>query len=136
MIRRDGNDFTGYWRLERKSPLLTVALDVVQQAHYQKVGAGKWICRAYANDISEVENAGTANEKKLPPDQGKGFLWRFYAYWSLEATDNGVLAECRTLSLSRDIPQALSFLIQPFVQSLPRESLTATLKYTRAAVEK
>ncbi len=136
LIRREGNDITGYWRLERKDPLVPVVLDVEQQAHYQEVRPGKWICRAYAKNISEIENPGTAREKKFPPGEGTGFLWRLYAYWSLEATNGGVLGECRTLSLSRNIPAALAWAIKPFVQSLPRESLASTLRDTRAAAAK
>lgn len=136
LIRRKGNDLVGYWRLEYKQALLTVALDVEQHAHYEKVGPGKWVCKAYAKNISEVDDPGTPREKKLPPGEGKGFLWRLYAYWSLEATNRGVVAECRTLSLSRDIPPALAWAIKPFVQSLPRESLAATLRDTRAAAMK
>ena len=136
LIRRDGNDVTGYWRLERKQGLLKVVLDVQEEAHYEEVGPGKWICKAYANNIAEIENAGKPNEEKLPPDDGNGFLWRLYGYWSLEATHGGVLAECRTLSLSRDIPNAVAWIIKPFVQSLPRESLTSILQQTRIAATK
>jgi len=133
LIRRDGNNLVGFWRVEWKYPPLTVVLDMVQEAHYQEIAPGKWICKAYTKDISEVENAGTAREKKLPPGVGEGFLWRMYAYWNLETVDGGVLAECRTLSLSRTIPPMLAWAIKPFVQKLPRESLAATLRETRKA---
>jgi len=136
LVRRKGNDLTGFWRLERKDQLVPVVLDVEQEAHYQQLGPGKWTCRAYAKNISEVQNAGTPNEKKFPPGEGVGFLWRLYAYWSLESTNNGVLAECRTLSLSRSVPAALAWAIKPFIQSLPRESLGSTLRDTRAAAVK
>jgi hypothetical protein len=134
LLRRNGNDLTGYWRLQRKPQLIPVAFDVEEEAHYREIAPGKWICRAYAKKISEVDNPGTSSEKILPPGNGQGFLWRLYAYWSLETTNGGVLAECRTLSLSRNIPAGLSWAIKPFIQSLPRESLTSTLKNTRAAV--
>jgi hypothetical protein len=136
LLRRDGNDVAGYWRLEWRDPLLTVVLDVKQRAYYQEIAPGKWTCRAYAHDISEVQNAGTEREKELPPGEGHGFLWRFNAYWSLEAVDGGVLAECRTVSLSRDVPQVLAWAINPFVQKLPRESLVSTLEHTRDAAGK
>ncbi len=136
LIRRDGNHLTGYWRLERKDPLFPVVLDVVQDAYYQQAGPGKWTCRAYAKNISEVQNAGTPQGKKLPPGQGNGFLWQFYAYWSLESTGNGVLAECRTLSLSRSVPAGLMWAVKPFIQKLPRESLASTLENTRTAAAK
>ena len=133
LLSREGNDIKGSWRLERKQ-VLTVVLDVNQQVHWQEIGPGRWVCRAYATDIREVQNAGTTQEQILPPGQGRGFLWRLYAYWSLESTHAGVLAESRSLSLSRSIPAALSFMIKPFVQSLPRDTLTGTLEHTRAAV--
>lgn len=136
LVRRNGNDVTGYWRLERKDPLVPVVLDVEQDAHWEQVSPGKWVCRAYAKNISEVQNAGTDREKKLPPGQGVGFMWKLYAYWSLETVNGGVLAECRTLSLSRSIPATVAWAIKPFVQTLPRESLTSTLRETRTAAEK
>jgi hypothetical protein len=120
--------------LQHKPQLIPVAFDVEQAAHYREIAPGKWICRAYAKKISEVDNPGASREKVLPPGEGQGFLWRLYAYWSLEATNGGVLAECRTLSLSRNIPAGLNWAIKPFIQSLPRESLTSTLKNTRVAV--
>lgn len=136
LLRRNGNDITGYWRLERKDPLLAVVLDLEQESHYQEIAPGKWICRAYANKISEIENAGTSREKRLPPGQGQGFLWRMYVYWTLESLNGGVLAECRTLSLSRSVPPALTWVIKPFIQNLPRESLAGTLRLTREAAQK
>ncbi len=131
--RKDG-EITGEWRLRRTSPFLTLVLEVPEHEFYREVSPGKWICRAYAKDISEIENPGEKDEKKLPPGEGQGFLWRLYGYWSLEETNDGVLAECRTLSLTRDVPAAFAWIAKPFLQSVPRESLTATLKSTRAAV--
>jgi hypothetical protein len=136
LIHRDGNNITGFWRLERRQSVLSVALDVTQDAHWREIAPEKWVCRAYAKNISEVEHAGTPEEKALPVGKGRGFLWRLYAYWSLQATHGGVLGECRTLSLSRDIPAGLAWAIQPFVTSLPREALAGTLRDTRSAVAK
>ena len=136
LLRQNANTFTGYWRLERKDPVLPVVLDVEQDARYEEVGPGKWVCRAYAKNISEVEKPGTPQEKKLPPGEGNGFLWRLDAYWALESRNNGVLTECRTLSLSRGIPVALTWAIKPFIQKLPRESLASTLRNTRSAAAK
>lgn len=134
LIERKGNDVKGYWRLERKNPIVTVDFDVYQDAHYEQIAPSKWVCRAYAKDISEVDNPGSSGEKKYSPGEGSGFLWRVYAYWSLQEMSGGVLAENRSLSLSRDIPLAVSWIIKPFVQDVPRQSLESTLKNTRRAV--
>jgi hypothetical protein len=134
LLRRNGEAVTGYWRLEKKDQVIPVVLDVIDEAKYQEIAPGKWVSHAYANDIVEVENAGKENEKKMPPGRGNGFLWRLYAYWSLEAMDGGVMAECRTLSLSRGIPIGLGWAIKPIIKSFPRDSLTATLRETRTVL--
>jgi hypothetical protein len=136
LISRSGGEVSGEWRLRRTSPFLTLVLDVPEREFYTEISPGKWTCRAYAKDISEIQNAGENDEKKLPPGRDQGFLWRLYGYWSLEETNGGVLTECRTLSLTRDVPSAIAWIAKPFLQSVPRESLGSTLKSTRAAAVK
>lgn len=136
LVQRNGDNLTGYWRLQRRNAFVTVALDVTQDAHYEQIAPGKWICRAYASQISEVDNPGTAEERKLASGEGYGFLWRLYGYWSLEAANGGIMAESRSLSLSRDIPSALAWAIKPLIQNVPRESLESTLRNTRSASAK
>ena len=136
LISRKDGDIKGYWRLVRTQSVVTAVLDVTQEAHWMELAPGKVICRAYTRDISEVEHADTPEEEILPPGQGRGYMWRLYAYWSLKSVNGGVLAECRTASLSNDIPAMLSWIIKPFVQSLPRDSLAGTLEHTRDAAEK
>lgn len=136
LLSRRGDNIVGLWRLERKQGLISVVLDVTQDAHWQQVRPGEWFCRAYARKIEEVERTLVGRQKVLPVGRGRGFLWRLYAYWTLEAINGGVLAECRTLSLSRDIPPSVAWAIEPFVATLPREALAGTLRDTRAALLK
>jgi hypothetical protein len=131
LVNRQGNDVVGYWRLERKQQFVPAVFDVQDEAHYRQLAPGKWICRAYANDIREVQDAGSSKEKDSPLGEGLGLLWRFNAFWSLEASGSGVLAECRTISLSRAIPSGMGWIIKPFIQNVPRESLASTLQNTR-----
>jgi hypothetical protein len=133
LVKRTGDTLEGYWRLEQRH-VVTVDFDVYQDAHYQRLGAGKWVCKAYARQVSEVEHAGERDEHRFRDGEGHGYLWRLYAYWSIEPVANGTLAECRTISLSRDVPPFLGFFIRPFIHDMPRESLTATLRDTREAI--
>jgi hypothetical protein len=135
-IRQNGSDTIGYWRLQQRRGLVPVILEVEQAAHYEQPQPGKWICKAYAKDITEVDTSLFTRGRKFPPGEGHGYLWRLYAYWSLEDYAGGVLAECRTLSLSRDIPQGLTWAVGPYVQKMPQESLTSTLRETEVAVGK
>ncbi len=134
LVKRQGDDITGYWRLERKQPFVPAVFDVQQEAHYKQVAPGRWICRAYADDIREVQDAGTKKEQDYPLGEGLGLLWRMNAFWSIEVHGDGVLAECRTISLSRSIPNGMGWMIKPFIQNVPRESLTSTLLNTRKTI--
>jgi hypothetical protein len=53
------------------------------------------------------------------------------SYWLLEQRDDGVLAEFRSVTLTRDIPAALNWIVAPMVKNLPKETLEFTLEKTR-----
>ena len=130
LISRSGNDFQIYLRL-RKKKIITVVLDTDHDVHYQAVGRMRWICRSRTTRVAEVENAGSHEERVLPPDTGYGFLWRLYSYWRFEERNGKVVIECRAISLTRDIPFGLAWAIEPIIQKLPKESLINTLSATR-----
>jgi hypothetical protein len=133
LIGRQENDFQIYLRL-RKKKIITVILDTEHEVRYFSANSKRWGCRSHTTRISEVEDAGKPAERARPPDTGYGFLWRLSSYWRFEEKDNCTLIECRAISLTRDIPKALAWIIQPMVLKLPRESLKATLEATRRAL--
>ncbi len=143
LISHDGNDFKIFLRLLKKK-IITVVLDTDHDVHYSEVSPGRWFCRSYTTRIVEVEDAGTEKEHALDPDTGYGFLWRLYSYWKFdEKSDerrppapaaNGVYIECRAISLTRDIPYGLGWIIEPIIRNLPQESLIHTLECTRKAL--
>ena len=56
------------------------------------------------------------------------------SYWRFEEADGGVYAECRAISLSRDVPLGLGFMLKGFLEKFPKESMVNTLRVTKAAV--
>jgi hypothetical protein len=136
LLHRSGNHFSGYWRLSRDSNLVKVTLDLYEDADYLSPAPGKWLCEAHTPKIIQIDAAGTPQEKALPDGVGYGFLWRMDSFWLLEERNGGVLAECRSLSLSRGIPAAVAWMIKPYVDSQPRDAMQSTLESTRAAVER
>lgn len=134
LISRRGNDFQIYLRLLKKK-ILTVVLDTGHDVQYRSLDRKRWTCRSYTTRIAEVENAGTPKESVLPPDTGFGFLWRLYSYWRFQERDAGVYIECRAISLTRDVPFGLGWVIEPIIQKLPKESLINTLVATRTALQ-
>jgi hypothetical protein len=134
LISKDGNDFGIFLRLLKRK-IITVVLDTYHDVHYQRVSDDQWYCRSYTTRIAEVDDAGTVKEKIYPPDTGYGFMWRLYSYWRFAGEKNGVVVECRGISLTRDIPFGLGLIIEPIIKSLPRESLVNTLMATCKALQ-
>ena len=91
--------------------------------------------RSVATRIAEVADADQPSEHEKPIGHDGGFLWRMNSYWRFEEKDGGVYVEVESISLTRDIPTGLGWLIGPFVTNIPRESLLMTLGSTRSAVE-
>jgi hypothetical protein len=103
--------------------------------------SAQWVqrdaCHAYAfvvaTRIQEVTNDGR-HRRLLPENQGSGFIWRLYGITRLEERDGGVYVEIETMALSRDIPAALRWFIEPIVRRVSRSSLAISLSQTRDAV--
>jgi hypothetical protein len=133
LLSRQGDDFKIYLRLLKKK-IITVVLDTHHDVHYSSLGQTRWFCRSYSTSISEVEGVGKPSEKVVPPDTGYGFLWRLDSYWRFEERDGGVYIECRAISLTRDVPKGLGWMIEPIIRKLPRQSLINTLTATRQAL--
>jgi hypothetical protein len=133
LIGHTGNDFQIYYRL-RKKKVITVTLNTFHDVHYSPVDSTRCYSRSYSTKIAEVANADTPNEREKPVGQDGGFLWRINSYWKFEEKDGGVYVEYESISLTRDIPTGLGWLITPFVTSIPKESLEMTMGSTRAAL--
>jgi len=125
--RREGDMFDVYFRFVQKR-IITVVLDVDSDARFRTVDASRVEGRVYSKRIAEVENAGEPDERVGTPDDGHGYLWRLYTYCRFQQVDDGVYVEFETISLTRDVPFGLGWVIRPFITSVPRESLVFTLE--------
>jgi hypothetical protein len=131
---RDGDHFRIYLRF-RRHKIVTAVLNTEHEVDYFHDGPGRVHSRSTAVRIAEVENAGKSDEREKPPGEDGGFLWRMETWWRMEERDGGVYVQSEVVSLTRDIPAMLNWLIGPFVTSIRKETLTATLNATRKAVE-
>ncbi len=133
LLSRSGQDFKIFYRI-RKHDVITVTLDTEHDVRYTRLDDRRWSSRSVSTRIAEVVDAGQPGEHELPVGQDDGFLWRINSYWRFVARDGGVYVECESISLTRDIPTGLGWLIGPFVTSIPKESLESTLANTRSGV--
>ncbi|MGA7921481.1 MAG: hypothetical protein WCA38_17615 [Candidatus Acidiferrales bacterium] len=133
VLRHQGDDYFVLLRFQ-KSKIITTVIDTNQEIRYYRVDGTQAWSRSRTTRVQEVQNAGKPNEKLLPEGHDRGFMWRMNTYWRFEEKDGGTYVECQAISLTRDIPAGLGWMVGPFVTSVPKESLTFTLVSARAAL--
>ena len=134
IITRNGDDFQILLRF-RRTKVITVVVDTYHDVHYGRLDDQHVYSFSHTTRIQEVENPGKQDERERPVGDDHGFLWRLNTYWRLQQADGGVYVQCEAVTLTRDIPTGLGWLVGPFVEKVPRESLTFTLAATRTAIE-
>jgi hypothetical protein len=132
---RDGNEFRVFLRFRRQK-IVTVVLDTNHAITYSRDSPLRAHSRSSATRIAQVEEPGGPGEKEKAPGDDDGYLWRMETWWRMEERDGGVYVQNQAVTLTRDIPTGLGWLIEPFVTKIPKETLEFTLQATRRAVLK
>lgn len=133
LLSRDEDNFKIFLRLVRKK-VVTVRYNTEHLVSYRTHSRTKVSSRSVASKIAEISGAGTSKETEKDAADDSGFMWRLHSYWRYEETNGGVIVECESISLSRSIPFGFSWLVGPFVESVPRESLNGLLVSIRDGV--
>ena len=134
-LSRDGNRFKVALRFHVKK-ILTVTMDTENAAEFVHPAADRAHSRIRSTRVTEIEDAGTAGERPKPAGEENGFMWNLNTYWRFLERDDGTYIQCESLTLSRDVPFALAWIIRPLVTQMPKESLTFTMGKTREALLK
>jgi len=120
----------------RQHHVITVVLDTTYDVIFGQLDAQHAYSISRSTQISEISSPGTAKEHALSGSEEHGFLWRLNTYWSCEQRDGGIYVQIESASLTRSIPTGLGWVIRPFVESVPRESLEFTLHAVCDALRK
>jgi hypothetical protein len=120
--------------LINKSWLTKNALDSDYHSSYIQVDASRWYSISDTTRVQEIADYGQPDERKLPADEGSGYLWRLHSITRFEERDGGVYVEVEASALSRDIPGSLRWLVDPIARRVSRHSLLTSLRQTQDAV--
>jgi hypothetical protein len=112
----------------RRTRIVTVVYDTVHDVRFVRNGPARASSVSIATKIAEIANPGTPRERELATEDDHGFLWRLNAYWRYEEVAGGVLAECESISLSRDVPFGLETIAGPLINGAARESMEHALR--------
>jgi hypothetical protein len=133
LAKSGANEFHIYLRLKQVE-VITVVLDTEYDVRYTRIDRDHAYARSYSIRIAEVDHAGSARESDEPIGNDHGYLWRLDSYWRFYQANGGVYIQCNAVSLTRDVPVGLGWLIGSFIENIPAASLRSTLAETRAAL--
>jgi hypothetical protein len=135
ILERNGNRFRVALRFHVKK-VITVTVDTENEAEFFHPAADRAHSRIRSTRVTEIADAGTPEEKARPAGDEHGFMWNLNTYWRFLERDGGTYIQCESLTLSRDVPFALAWIIRPIVTQMPKESLTFTMTKAREALVK
>jgi len=134
-LAHQGDEYNIFLRLLKRQAWVTVVLNTEYYVRFSQPDPRHMFVVSRSTRIAEVVDPDRSLTKEEPLGRDSGFLWRLNSYWRFEEADGGVYAECRAISLSRDLPPGLGWMIKGFVSKFPKESMLNTLRGTKAAVE-
>jgi hypothetical protein len=117
-----------------KSVVAKTALDADYKTTYVAVDEHRWYSISESTRIQEIAEYGTPAQHILPENHGTGLIWRLHTVTRFEEKDGGVYIELEAVALSRDIPNAFRWMVEPIVRRVSRSSLTTSLQKTESAV--
>jgi hypothetical protein len=135
VITQQGDHLQAIMRIRQKH-VLTVVLDTSYDITFGRLDTQRGYSISRSTKISEIDSPGSADEHALSSSEEHGFLWRLNSYWTYEERDGGLYLQIESVSLTRSVPNGLNWIIQPFIEKIPRESLEFTLRSTCNALRK
>lgn len=125
-------EFAMVWR--RRVLFVNAAMEGQYRSHDIAVDSRRGYTVADTTRVQEIEDYGRGNQRLLPPDTGRGFIWRLHSIARYEEANDGMYLELEVIALTRDIPASLAWLVNPVINHLSMNSLTTTLRQTRQAI--
>jgi hypothetical protein len=111
-----------------KAMFMRRALDSEYQSRFVEVDEHKWYSISETTRVQEVSDEG-----RIPDGEGSGYIWRLSTISRFEERDGGVYIETEAMALSRPIPMALHWVVDPIVKRVSRASLSTSMEQTREA---
>ncbi len=133
VARGDTDDYFSM-RLMNKAFFLKTTLDADYQTTNVRLGDRRFYSISRSTRVQEIEDYNQPAEHRLPEGEGSGYIWKLFSVVRMEERDEGVYLEMETLALSRDIPAAVRFAVDPIVRRVSRNSMLLSMKQTEAAV--
>ncbi len=133
VISRNGDNARIFLRLYKKK-ILTAVLNTEHEVEYSRGHGGRAHSRTCSTRIAEVQDPDRPEGQERPVGNDRGIVWRLNSYWRFAEADGGTYVQIESVSLSRDVPAIIDWIVGAFIRKGHRELHYHFLSATRAGV--
>jgi hypothetical protein len=90
--------------------------------------------RSCSTRVADVDNFGKPDEHELSPAESRGYMWELCTWWHIEERDGGTYIQVEAIELSRTVPIAFAWIVNPIIRNVPKTFLSHLLSATQKAV--
>jgi hypothetical protein len=134
LLDHDDDTYHVLMRVTEHQSGITVVLQIRSTVSYVRVSDTQVYALSNADEIREVEDAGSERERVLAPGHDRGYLWRANVLTSFHERPEGLVVEMETLGLSRRFPYMLGWFLEPIARRVGRKSVETSLQEFLQAV--
>ncbi len=134
LLDHQGDTYRALLRVKGGGGGVSAVLQVRSRIEFVRLSPQRVVSFSASEEIREVDDAGSADERLRPPGKDRGYLWGAHTTSLFAAVPDGVIVDMETIGLSRRFPPMLGWLIEPIARRLGRRSLEATLPEFAASV--
>jgi hypothetical protein len=131
---REGEDFKLYMQLYKDSPR-RVSYNANFNVQRTRLGPERIASSSISTRIAQLQDPSQPDSSEYSVGQDSGYLWRMNDYWRYEQKDGGVYMQVEAISLSRDVPGFLGWIVHPIIRKVARQTMADLLESNRRAIE-
>jgi hypothetical protein len=134
LLTRKGDEFT--YRLKFAERGFGIKAGVIGdfRSRYYRLNSTTGYSITESTSLSEFANPGTPEERIVPLAASHGYVEGVFTIVRYREAAEGLYVEVETLTLSRDIPASIRWMVSPLVQRFSRQVMTGTLDHFRDQV--
>jgi hypothetical protein len=133
LLSQDGNGSRVFLQFYSKT-IVTAVFNAYFSSHTTDYSSARAQIRSCSDRVAEVENFGKSGERELSPADSHGYMWELCTWWRIEEAGGGTYIQVEAIELSRTVPFAFAWLVNPIIRSVPRTFLSHLLSATQKAV--
>lgn len=133
-VVREDTDDSFSMRLMNRALFLKTALDADYQATNVHLDDRRFYSVSRTTRMQEIADYNQPGEHRFAEGEGSGYIWKLLGVVRMEERGEGVYVEMEAVALSREVPSAMRFLVDPIVKRIARNSMLTSLRQTEEAV--